>query len=106
MYRASINNEGGFIPLGVSGIWLSILAVFLPVFQVVECIEHQSTTRVASFPSELVAIVISSALGESTSMSLSPQTVGRGWGWTLGGFQVSEGELFFTLVVLEQCNNL
>jgi hypothetical protein len=30
----------------------------------------------------------------------------RGWGWSLGGFQVSEGELFFTLVALEQCNNL
>jgi hypothetical protein len=30
----------------------------------------------------------------------------RGWGRTLGGFQVPEGELFFTLVALELCNNL
>jgi hypothetical protein len=30
----------------------------------------------------------------------------RGWGRTLGGFQVPEGELFFTLVALELYNSL
>jgi hypothetical protein len=30
----------------------------------------------------------------------------RGWGRTLGGFQVPEGELFFILVVLELYNHL
>ena len=30
----------------------------------------------------------------------------RGWGWTLGGFQVPKGELFFILVALELYNHL